>query len=113
MRADCRRGVALRAVLGHTGYRPPVIIWSSSSPGGGSPQVVDGLVRVTDQHLVAIQTVLNEGYWCEPKSRPWLTARADLVLDTTGLTPEEAADRVWKLAADRIPASHSQEQVTS
>ena len=116
------------------------------------PVVADEVVRVTQQHLVAVQTVLDEGYWRELRAglgghgqevvhvlveadedvmrrriaadeeepgamrwrldhlsayaaaRPWLTASADLVVDTTDLTPEDAADHVWKLAADRLPA---------
>jgi hypothetical protein len=35
-------------------------------------------------------------------ARPWLGARADLVLDTTDLTPQLVADRIWEAAADRI-----------
>ncbi len=35
-------------------------------------------------------------------ARTWLTARADLVLDTTGLTPEDAAEQIWRLAVERI-----------
>lgn len=35
-------------------------------------------------------------------ARTWLTASADLVLDTTDLTPDDAADQVWKLVADRV-----------
>jgi len=32
-------------------------------------------------------------------ARPWLVDRADLVLDTTDLTPHDAADRVWSVVA--------------
>lgn len=115
-----------------------------------TPLVADELVRFTGQHLVAVQTVLDETYWQELKSglaalghevrhvvleadeavlrqriaadeveagaaqwrldhlapyaaaRPWLTARADLVVDTTGLAPEAAAEQIWKLVADRL-----------
>ena len=35
-------------------------------------------------------------------ARPWLTRRADLVVDTTRLTPEQVADRIWNTARDRI-----------
>ena len=116
------------------------------------PVVADEVVSVTRQHLVAVQTVLDEGYWRELRSglvahghevlhvlveageevmrrriaadeeepgamrwrldhlgayaaaRPWLTASADLVVDTTDLTPEDAADHVGKYVADRLPA---------
>jgi shikimate kinase len=117
-----------------------------------TPLVADELMRFTGQDLVAVQTVLDEGYWLELESglsalghdvvhvvleadeqvmreriaaddtergaerwrlehlatyataRSWMTTRADLVLDTTRLTPEEAAEQVWKVAADRIEA---------
>jgi hypothetical protein len=115
-----------------------------------TPLVVDELVRVTGQDLVAAQTVLDEHYWHELQSglaalghevvhvvveadevvmrqriaadqnepdakqwrldhlpnyaaaRAWLMASADLVLDTTALTPEDAADQIWKVAATRV-----------
>jgi hypothetical protein len=35
-------------------------------------------------------------------ARPWLLSRADLVLDTTHLTPQQAADRIWDAAAARL-----------
>ncbi len=35
-------------------------------------------------------------------ARPWLAARADLVLNTTHLTPDLAADEIWDVAAERI-----------
>lgn len=35
-------------------------------------------------------------------ARAWLTASADLVLDTTALTPEVAADQTWAVIAARI-----------
>jgi adenylylsulfate kinase-like enzyme len=35
-------------------------------------------------------------------ARTWLTATADLVLDTTGLMPQDAAEQIWKVAEDRI-----------
>jgi hypothetical protein len=36
------------------------------------------------------------------RSRPWLVRRADLVVDTTQLTPEQVADRIWDVAAPRL-----------
>lgn len=107
-------------------------------------------MRFTRQDLVAVQTVLDEGYWLELQcglsalghevvhvvleaeeavmreriaaddtergaegwrlghlatyatARTWMAARADLVLDTTHLTPEEAVDHVWKATEDRL-----------
>ena len=35
-------------------------------------------------------------------ARTWMTAGADLVLDTTDLTPQDAADQVWKMVEDRV-----------
>ena len=35
-------------------------------------------------------------------SRPWMASRADLVLNTTHLTPEQAADSIWDEAAPRL-----------
>ena len=35
-------------------------------------------------------------------ARPWLLSRADFVLDTTHLTPQQAADRIWAVAAARL-----------
>jgi AAA domain len=35
-------------------------------------------------------------------ARPWLRRRADVVLDTTHLTPQEVADRVWESARGRV-----------
>ena len=35
-------------------------------------------------------------------ARPWLRRRADLVLDTTHLTPAQVVDRVWDVAAARL-----------
>ena len=35
-------------------------------------------------------------------ARPWMARRADLVLDTTHLTPELVADRIWDVAAPRL-----------
>ena len=35
-------------------------------------------------------------------ARPWLAARADLVVDTTLMTPGLAADEIWDVAAERI-----------
>lgn len=115
-----------------------------------TPLVADELIRVTNQHLVAVQTVLDEDYWRELMSgltalghevlhvvieadqqvmrqrihgdenepqaatwridhlptyaaaRTWMTASADLVLDTTDLTPQDAADQVWKMVEDRV-----------
>ena len=34
-------------------------------------------------------------------ARLWIARRADLVLDTTRLTPEQVADRIWEVAAPR------------
>jgi hypothetical protein len=113
------------------------------------PIVADEVVRFTGQSLVAIQAVLDEGYWDEitsglatlghevvhvlvesdeavmrariaadqleptarqwrldhlapyARARPWMTARADLVVDSTHLSPEEVADRVWVHVAER------------
>ena len=36
------------------------------------------------------------------EARAWLTRRADLIVDTTRLTQEQAADRVWDTVRDRI-----------
>ena len=36
------------------------------------------------------------------EARPWMARRADLVVDTTRLTPEQVADRVWHSARCRI-----------
>lgn len=111
------------------------------------PVVMDEVVAVTGQQLVAIQSVLVEDYWHEilsglralghevlhvvleaddtairrridadevearardwrirhldvyARSRAWMVAAADLVLDTTSLTPEQAADQVLALPA--------------
>jgi hypothetical protein len=35
-------------------------------------------------------------------ARPWLTARADLMVDTTHLLPQRVADLVWDAARDRV-----------
>ena len=35
-------------------------------------------------------------------ARPWLMSRADLVLDTTDLTLQGAADAIWSMAASRV-----------
>jgi hypothetical protein len=37
-----------------------------------------------------------------PHARPWLQRRADLVVDTTHLSAEVVADRIWEVAAARI-----------
>ena len=115
------------------------------------PVVADEVARCTDQSLVAIQAVLDEGYWGElttgladlghevlhvvvesdprtmtarieadevekgarqwrldhlaawSEARGWMTAAADLVVDSTDLTAEQATDRVWALVAERLP----------
>jgi hypothetical protein len=36
------------------------------------------------------------------EARSWMARRADLIVDTTELTPEQVADRVWDAARDRI-----------
>jgi hypothetical protein len=36
------------------------------------------------------------------EARSWMARRADLVVDTTRLTPEQVADRVWDSAKERI-----------
>lgn len=36
------------------------------------------------------------------EARSWMARRADLVVDTTQLTPGQAADRIWDTAQDRI-----------
>ncbi|WP_323791962.1 AAA family ATPase [Nocardioides sp.] len=107
------------------------------------PVVADEIADATGQSLVAIQTVLDEGYWDElvgglarlghdvvhvlleaeesvmvqrieavevergtrqwrldhlaqyAVARPWLVSRADLIIDSTDLTPDEVAARVW------------------
>lgn len=117
------------------------------------PIVADEIVRSTGQSLVAIQTVLDEGYWRELESgltglghevfhvvleadddvtrqrietdeiettarrwrldhlptyaaaRAWLVARADLLLDTSDISPAEAAERVWAAVSARIDAA--------
>ncbi|CAN5416688.1 AAA family ATPase [soil metagenome] len=114
------------------------------------PVVADEVVRFTGQSLVAIQAVLDEGYWSELTSgltalghqvlhvvmesdpvvmtqridadevekgarrwridhlatyagaRRWMTDSADLVVDSTDLTPEQATDRVWAVVAERL-----------
>jgi hypothetical protein len=38
------------------------------SPRGGSPSWSRTVIRVTNQHLVAVQTVLDEDYWRELRS---------------------------------------------
>lgn len=106
------------------------------------PVVADEMIRATGQHLVAVQSVLDESYWRElmaghaalghevvhvvleadeavvrhrsltdpvetgavqwrldhlptyAAARGWMTAAADLVVDSTDLTPEETAARV-------------------
>jgi hypothetical protein len=35
-------------------------------------------------------------------ARRWIVRRADLVVDTTHLTPEQIADRIWDVAAARL-----------
>jgi hypothetical protein len=35
-------------------------------------------------------------------ARPWMARRADLVLDTTNLTPELAAGHIWDVASPRL-----------
>ena len=35
-------------------------------------------------------------------ARPWLASRADLVLDTTHLTPQQVADRIWDVSVARL-----------
>jgi hypothetical protein len=37
-------------------------------------------------------------------ARAWLTRRADLVVDTTHLTPDQTADRIWANARKRVVA---------
>ena len=114
------------------------------------PVVADEVARFTGQSLVAIQAVLDEGYWRElvdglarlghevlhvvveadpavmaeriesdqversarrwrldhlatyAGARAWMTAAADLVVDSTHLTPEQVTDRVWALVAERL-----------
>jgi len=34
-------------------------------------------------------------------ARPWLATRADLLLDTTALTPRDAAERIWAAVVER------------
>ncbi len=116
------------------------------------PVVADEVARFTGQSLVAIQAVLDEGYWDEltagladlghevvhvvvesdpavmtarieadevekgarqwrldhlttyGSARAWMTARADLVVDSTDLTPAQVTDRVWVLVAERLAA---------
>jgi hypothetical protein len=34
--------------------------------------------------------------------RSWLVNRADLILDTTHVTPDQVADRIWEVAAARL-----------
>ena len=113
------------------------------------PVVADEVVRVTGQSLVAIQTVLDEGYWGElmgglaalghevlhvvveadpdvmteridadevekgarrwrldhlasyAEAREWLVRSADLVVDSTHLTPEAVTDLVQAAVAGR------------
>jgi hypothetical protein len=36
------------------------------------------------------------------RSRHWMARRADLVLDTTNLTPQQAAGRIWDVTAPRV-----------
>jgi hypothetical protein len=36
------------------------------------------------------------------EARPWITRRADLIVDATGLTAEEVAARVWEVAKEQI-----------
>lgn len=36
-------------------------------------------------------------------ARDWLSSRADLVLDTSALAPEEAAGEMWRAAFARLP----------
>src|SRR5262249_1837202 len=35
-------------------------------------------------------------------ARPWLSARADLVVDTTNLEPQQVTDRIWDNARERL-----------
>lgn len=34
-------------------------------------------------------------------ARPWVTKRADLVVNTTQMTPQQVADRIWDAVQDR------------
>ena len=36
------------------------------------------------------------------EARSWIAPRADLIVDTTRLTPEQVADHVWDTARERI-----------
>lgn len=36
------------------------------------------------------------------EARTWMSQRADLVVDTTNITPDQAADAVWSVARDRL-----------
>jgi len=36
------------------------------------------------------------------EARPWIARRADLIVDTTHLAPEEVADLVWAAVRDRV-----------
>jgi hypothetical protein len=36
------------------------------------------------------------------EARSWIARRADLIVDTTRLTPEQVADHVWDTASERI-----------
>lgn len=117
------------------------------------PVVADEVVRFTAQSLVAVQTVLDEGYWAEltaglaslghevlhvvlesddavmrqriaadeavqgarqwrldhladyALARAWLMSAADVVVDSSQLTPEEVTDRVWDVVAPRLAAA--------
>jgi hypothetical protein len=36
------------------------------------------------------------------EARPWLAERADLIVDTTRLSPAGVADRIWELAEHQM-----------
>ena len=54
----------------------------------------------TDQDDVAARPSRIDHLPRYASARSWLAARADLVVDTTGLTPDLAADEIWGVASD-------------
>ena len=70
--------------------------------------VVEADEFVMRQRIAADQKDPGAAHWqldhlpTYAAARTWLTARADLVLDTTALTLDDAAEQIWKVAAERI-----------
>ena len=55
-----------------------------------------------DQELAVARQGRLENLPKFAEARSWIARRADLTVDTTRLTPEQVADRVWDIAGERL-----------